>query len=150
MANGLTVRPFATLPHDITELLWSERDEGHTLVLRLVNDWKDGSNRFDATGEIAIEARVADRLVGVGGLNRDPYLSDPRVGRLRHVYVSPDVRGTGVGRALVEELVERARGHFERVRLRTVTPEGSRFYVALGFQPTPDEQDSTHAIVFTP
>lgn len=147
MVAGLAVRPFESLPEDISILLKVSRAEGHNLVERLVDDWRDGSNRFDRPGEIALEARVGTRLVGVGGLNRDPYIDDPAVGRIRHVYVSSDARGDGVGSALVTALVGHARGRFTRVRLRTVTSAGFAFYSALGFEGTPEEEEnSTHQI----
>lgn len=146
MVAGLGIRPFETLPQDISILLAASRVEGHNLVERLVDDWRDGSNRFDGPGEIALEARVVTRLVGVGGLNQDPYIDDPEVGRIRHVYVSPDARGDGVGGALVTALIGHARGRFTRVRLRTVTSAGSAFYTALGFEEIPEEEDSTHAM----
>lgn len=144
MVAGLVVQPFDSLPDDIGILLKAAREEGHNLVERLVDDWRDGSNRFDRSGEVALEARLNSRLVAVGGLNRDPYLHDPTVGRIRHVYVSPEVRGSGAGRAVVQALIEHARAGFTRVRLRTVTPAGTAFYLSLGFEETPDEPDATH------
>ncbi len=146
MVAGIAVRPFASLPADVSILLTASRAEGHNLVERLVDDWRDGSNRFDRPGEIAFEARIGTRLVGVGGLNRDPYHDDPQVGRIRHVYVSTAARGDGVGTALVTALIGHARGRFTRVRLRTVTSAGSAFYSALGFEETPEEADSTHQL----
>lgn len=148
MIAGLVVQPFQSLPEDIQVLLRVSREEGHNLVERLVDDWEDGSNRFDRPGEVALEARLDSRLVGVGGLNCDPYLDDPGVGRVRHVYVSPDARGLEVGRVLVVSLVEHARGQFSRVRLRTGDAETSGFYVRLGFVEAHDEPDATHQIVF--
>lgn len=148
MVAGLVVQPFQCLPEGIGPLLRVSRAEGHDLVERLVDDWEDGSNRFDRPGEVALEARLGSRLVGVGGLNRDPYLDDPTVGRIRHVYVSPDARGLGVGRVLVMSLVEHARGHFSRVRLRAGPAEASGFYLRLGFDVTPDESDATHEFPF--
>lgn len=144
MVAGLVVHPFESLPEDIQDLLRLSSEEGHDLVARLVGDWEDGSNRFDRPGEVALEARLGSRLVGVGGLNRDPYLNDPGVGRIRHVYVSPDARRLGVGRVLVMSLVEHARGRFSRVRLRAGRTETSGFYLRLGFEETPDEPDATH------
>ncbi len=149
MLAGLVVQPFESLPKDIEVLLRVSREEGHELVERLVGDWEDGSNRFDRPGEVALEARLDSRLVGVGGLNRDPYLDDPGVGRIRHVYVSPDVRSLGVGRVLVMSLVEHARGQFSRVRLRTGHTEASRFYLRLGFDGAPDEPDATHQMLLS-
>lgn len=148
MVAGLVVQPFKSLPEDIQALLRVSREEGHNLVERLVDDWNDGSNQFDRPGEVALAARLDSRLVGVGGLNQDPYLDDPGVGRIRHVYVSPDVRGLGVGRVLVFSLVEHARGQFSRVRLRTGRSEASGFYLRLGFDVAPDELDATHQFVF--
>jgi GNAT superfamily N-acetyltransferase len=146
VADSVQISAVATLPDGILELLETSLSEGHKLVERLVDEWDDGSNRFDRPGEIALEARFAARLVGVGGLNRDPYVDDSHVGRIRHLYVSPDVRGMGVGRALVVALVDHARGRFDRVRLRTTRPGVSQFYLGLGFEETPDEEDSTHQI----
>jgi GNAT superfamily N-acetyltransferase len=145
MVAGLEIRAFRSLPEDISTLLAVSRGEGHNLVERLVDEW-DGSNRFDRPGEIALEARFGPRLVGVGGLNRDPYVDDPGVGRIRHLYVTPDVRGMGVGRALVIALVDHARESFERVRLRAGASDARGFYLRLGFEETPDEEDSTHQI----
>ncbi len=144
MLAGLVVQRFESLPEDIQSLLRVSREEGHELVERLIDDWADGSNRFDRPGEVALEARLDSRLVGVGGLNQDPYLDDPSVGRIRHVYVSPDARGLGVGRVLVMSLVEYARGRFSRVRLRTGPTGASGFYLRLGFDESPDEADATH------
>jgi GNAT superfamily N-acetyltransferase len=147
MVAGLVVQPIDSLPEDIVPLLLASQAEGHNLVQRLVDEWNDGSNRFDGPGESIFEARVGSRLAAVGGLNRDPYLDDSDVARIRHVYVAPDVRGVGVGRALVEGLVEHARHRYRRVRLRTVTPDGTAFYRAIGFEPI-DESAGTHQIVF--
>lgn len=146
MVAGLVLKPFSSLPDDIPVLLEAGRAEGHDLVQRLVDEWNDGSNRFDCPGEVVCEVRIGTRLVAVGGLNRDPYVTDPSVGRIRHVYVSAVARSQGVGRLLVTALVDHARGRFARVRLRTVTREGSGFYRALGFEETPEEPDSTHQI----
>jgi GNAT superfamily N-acetyltransferase len=144
MVAGLVVQPIDSLPEDVAGLLGPSRAEGHNLVERLVDEWNDRSNRFDGPGESIFEARVDSRLAAVGGLNRDPYLDDPEVARIRHVYVSPDVRGVGVGRALVLAMVDHARLGFTRVRLRTERPEGSAFYLAIGFEETTSEADATH------
>lgn len=112
---------------------------------RLVEDWEEGSNRFDQPGEVVLEARLGPRLVGVGGLNQDPYIDDPAVGRIRHLYVSPNARRLGVGRSLVLALVGEARATFRRVRLRTTQPLASDFYQALGFHQC-TERDATHVL----
>ena len=112
---------------------------------RLVDEWRTGTNRFDQPGEILLGAFTDGRLLGIGGLNRDPYASDARTGRVRHVYVVPQARRSGVGQVLVERIVAEAFRSFERVRLRTMTAEGAAFYAALGFVET-DEPDATHRL----
>lgn len=141
--DHLSVEPMTSLPDDIAALLGESLAEGHNLVKRLLDEWDDGSNRFDRSGEIVLQARLGARLVGVGGLNRDPYLDDPEVGRIRHLYVSPAARRQGVGRSLVLGLIDEARPTFRRVRLRTSQPEASLLYLALGFEESL-EADATH------
>lgn len=148
MVAGLVIEAFDSLPADVSVLLDAARAEGHSLVQRLVDEWEDGSNRFDHAGEVALEARLGSGLVAIGGLNVDPYIDDPSVGRIRHVYVVPKARDAGVGRSLVRALVDHARTVFSRVRLRTVTPDGTAFYIALGFEVLTSEDDATHQIVF--
>ena len=138
-------RPISELPSDIDRLAGAAREEGHDLVSRLVEEWHDGSNRFDRPGEMLAEVRCDGVLCAVGGLNVDPYLDDPTVGRIRHVFVHPSQRRLGVGRALVGFLVDHARSSFRRVRLRSAREPGPPFYAALGFMPT-DEADATHAL----
>ncbi|MGD2043558.1 MAG: GNAT family N-acetyltransferase [Acidimicrobiia bacterium] len=145
MVTNLAVEGIDALPTDIARLLEASRAEGYDFVERLVHDWEGGSNRFDRPGEVLVEVRASAQLVAVGGLNVDPYLADPAVGRIRHVYVLPSARRSGVGSLLVKALVEHARGRFSRVRLRIGTPRGGPFYEALGFHPT-DEADATHEI----
>lgn len=41
------------------------------------------------------------KIVGVGGVNIDPYTSDINIGRIRHVYVLPAYRQKGVGKELL-------------------------------------------------
>lgn len=144
VAGQISLDPMTSLPDDITALLEASLAEGHNLVKRLVEEWDDGSNRFDLPGEILLGARLGHELVGVGGLNRDPYLDDPAVGRIRHLYVLSAARRQGVGRSLVLALIDQARPTFRRVRLRTIQPEAFRFYLALGFEETGDEPDATH------
>lgn len=94
-------------------------------------------------------AFIGSKLVGIGGIMADPYLDDPRVGRIRHLYVSRDVRGAGVGHDLVTHLLMFGRERFDRVRLRAEDPQADRFHLRLGFRPT-TEPDATHVFVYRP
>jgi GNAT superfamily N-acetyltransferase len=117
--------------------------EGFAFLERLHGEFLDGRNRFDAPGEALLGAWRDPHLIGVGGLNRDPYASGPRVGRLRHLYVRRPERERGIGRALVAALLADAARHFDVIRLRTDTVAAARFYEALGFIPI-QLPDATH------
>jgi GNAT superfamily N-acetyltransferase len=123
--------------------------EGYTFVERAAIEWLSGANRFDGHGEGFFVAQTGGPIVGICGLNCDPYSDDETVGRLRHLYVIPRFRGRGVGRLLVESCLELAQARFDRVRLRTFEADAARLYEAMGFQPV-DESDSTHCFFFHP
>jgi GNAT superfamily N-acetyltransferase len=132
------------LPAGIARLVDLGLAEGFPFVERLVREWERGENRFAKPGELFLGSYVDDALVGFGGLNRDPYSSDPSEGRIRHVYFEPKVRGLGLGGELVRELVRRAPPSF--LRLRLVTRRAAAFYEHLGFRAT-DEPNATHVLV---
>jgi GNAT superfamily N-acetyltransferase len=142
----LDVRRIVALPDDLRPLLARSEQEGFNMLRRLHDAWQAGTNLFDRPGEALFEARADGHLLGVCGLNADPYLDDPTVGRVRHLYVLPEARRTGVGRALVAEILDHARTRFTRLRLRTLNPEASRFYLALGFTPIDDDPHATHTL----
>ena len=100
---------------------------------RLAAEWASGVNRFDRPGEALFAARAGSRLIGMCGLNVDPYMTVPRVGRVRHLYVLEAHRRDGVGRCLIQAVIGAASGHFDRLRLRTSNPAAARLYEAVGF-----------------
>lgn len=129
---------------DVADLLAdSERLESR-LVRRLVEEWANGANRFDRPGEALFGARAAGSLLGVCGLNVDPYAGDERVGRVRHLYVLSASRRRGVGQQLVLRVIQEAHGRFRELRLRTSNPAAARLYETLGFRPRVDGGDYTH------
>jgi GNAT superfamily N-acetyltransferase len=142
----LAIERIAAPPAEIDELTRHARAEGFAFLDRLRAEWDAGTNRFARPGEALFAARLDGRLVGVCGLNVDPYAGDPMVGRLRHLYVLPDARRIGVARALVAAALAAGAPAFARVRLRTTTPDADRFYVAVGFARVA-ETNATHAVV---
>ncbi len=106
----------------LAELAREASSDRFSFVARLIDEWKSGANRFDRPGEQLLGAVVDGDLVGICGINRDPYLKDEAVGRLRHLYVKKAARGSGVGSVLVAQLLREARPIFRLVRLRTDTP----------------------------
>jgi GNAT superfamily N-acetyltransferase len=132
------------LPGDFGDILELSLREDFGAMRRMRDDWYAGANRFDRPGEVLFEARVGSRLIGICGLNQDPYLQSSEVGRIRHLYVDPGFRRRGVGRLLVSKIIECASRSFSRVRLRTLRADADQFYVALGFRKVAGEPDVTH------
>ena len=121
--------------------------DGHRMVSRLVDDWRDGTNRFGRPGENLYLATLEGEVVGVCGLNIDPYLDDPRVGRVRRLYVSTAHRRRGLGSLLVSCVIDDARQSFNILRLRTHNPIAAAFYEAQGFVRVDDDDVCTHQLV---
>ena len=135
------------LPKDqLTPLLTEGEQNGWHFVGRLAAEWESEINRFDRVGEVLFVARAEGRIIGVCGLNIDPYLADASVARVRHLYVLQAYRCLGIGRQLVQSVVDAASGRFNTLRLRTANPVAARLYEKLGFRPVKGNSDCTHII----
>lgn len=143
MVPALRIAPSLDLPVGIEELRAEAAGEGFRFVDKLVSEWHSGTNRFSRPGETFLVAFRTTNLVACGGINRDPYTDEGGVGRLRHLYIRKSDRRSGVGSALVQQLLEHAESAFHLVRLRTATREAADFYVKLGFHVVQDEA-ATH------
>jgi GNAT superfamily N-acetyltransferase len=133
------------LPGEAVDALVVESERaGLRLVRRLVDEWASGANRFDRPDEAFFVAVQDGRVIGVCGLNVDPFAGIPRVGRVRHLYVLTAHRRGGVGRRLVEAVVEAAGNRFDELRLRTQNPAAARLYERLGFAACTAAAASTH------
>jgi GNAT superfamily N-acetyltransferase len=123
------------------------RDEGYKFLETLLEEWRSGANRFDAPGEALCGHFDQGILVAVGGLNCDPFLADPTVGRIRRLYVRHAWRNQGIGGALLDKLLAAARLNFRCVRLRAENPAAARLYERKGFLPSPTT-GATHIFCF--
>lgn len=140
------IRRVEDLPPGIDGLATSADAEGFPAVETLRARWHDASNRFDRHGEMLCAAWAGDRLVGICGLNIDPYVDDPRTGRVRHLYVLPMWRRNGVATALLRTVIRSAVGDFRVLRLRTDRRDADAFYVAVGFQRVEGVEACTHVL----
>lgn len=121
--------------------------DGHRMVTQLIAEWRDGSNGFRRPGESLYVASIRDEVVGVAGLNVDPYVDDPRTGRVRRLYVAVEHRRHAVGSLLVSRIIGDARRAFDLLRLRTRNPEAAAFYESHGFVPVVGDDICTHRLV---
>jgi putative acetyltransferase len=83
-----------------------------------------------------LAAFVGDEPAGIGGLGR----YDETTGEIRRMYVVPDHRGKGIGRAILVALEDHARSlGYERIRLETgnQAPEAISMYESHGYRPIP-------------
>ena len=128
---------------DLTVLENMAAAERHSFVARTRQEWDTGANCFDQPGEVFYLAVDQRQVIGMCGLNRDPYVDDPAVGRLRHLFVHPQHRRSGIAAGLVAACLASAATSFERVRLRTSNPAADSLYRSLGFVGI-DEPTATH------
>jgi GNAT superfamily N-acetyltransferase len=131
--------PIGVIHFSMDALRTEASGEGFQFLDRLIGDWETGANRFDQPGECLLGAWSEAELVGVAGLNRDPYIEGSRIGRIRHLYVRRSARRSGVGSALLQRLLNDASSTFDLVRVRTDTCEAAAFYLRHGFLPVADE-----------
>jgi len=133
---------------DFRPLLQDCREGGYEFLDRLLEEYLDGGNRFDAPGEALFGIYSGRAMIAISGLNRDPYLKEESTGRVRHVYVLASWRGQGVGRRLLKRIIAEARLHFRLLTLRTFSERAGHFYGALGFRTQPEIAGATHHLVF--
>ena len=120
-------------------------DEGYAHLDRLAEGWNSAVERFDGPGEALFATFVDGRLVGIGGVTREPTDPDGDLLRARRVYVRRVARGRGAGRAIADAIVSRA---FETVSMVTVHagPGASGFWEHLGFERVDDRPGITHIL----
>jgi GNAT superfamily N-acetyltransferase len=146
MARDATIVRLQNLPDSFDVLLQQSEASGYRFLRRVANEWESDAIRFDRPGEALLGVEMNERLVGVCGLSIDPYLNDPRTGRVRNVYVLAEFRRRGIGGLLVLEAMKLARGHFDMLRLRGEEPGPARLYESLGFRPCSGIPDCTHVM----
>lgn len=149
----VTIDRAAELPRETPELAVEAAAGGFRHVRRLIDDWTDGGNRFDGAHEALFVARGGRIVVGIAGLNADPYAAPgARAGRVRRMYVSAAARRKGVGRQLLAAVVRQASGVFDELRLRTDDSGADGFYRRMGFAMCRSDglPETTHRMILTP
>ncbi len=145
--NSIIIKQSLALPDELSRLADQARQEGFRFLDRLTAEFESGTNTFAKQGEALFEARKGAVLVGIGGLNRDPYVSSDDglgIGRIRRLYVAPSARRLGVARLLMSAIEQSARATFATLRLRTDTEQGALFYARLGYTAIANDDNASH------
>lgn len=130
---------------DYEALQLDARQTGFMALTRMVDEWRSGVNRFAKPGEVLLAAWIGDRMVGIGGLNVDPYAGRSNIGRIRRLYVIKPAWRQGVGSCLVSAIESAASvGGMTLLQLRTIDHRSAAFYESLGYAPIHGEETVTH------
>jgi GNAT superfamily N-acetyltransferase len=121
---------------------------------RAWRDWVAGRWRG---GVAAVFAGRAEGGSAVGTATGAEYDAEPGIGHVYAMWVAPDARGAGVGRALLEAVESWAHGRACRRLMLRVTEENAvarGFYAACGFVESGDrsplrEGSRLHAVTLT-
>ncbi|OKH76887.1 MAG: GNAT family N-acetyltransferase [Mycolicibacterium mageritense] len=106
--------------------------------------FREESVRFLVPPGRLLAAYAGGEPVGVAGIKR----AGPRTGEIKRLYVAPSARGLGIGRALLDRLLDVARfERFDVVRLETASfmTAALRLYRSAGFRDAPQFADSETA-----
>lgn len=140
-----TIAQLHDLPTAFAPLRRRAEAEGFAFLTRLADRWRDG--RYDDDAHATLRASFEGAaLVAIGAQTFDEYDPAPAHRRIRHFYVNPDHRRTGVGRALAAALIEDAFALAPRLHLRATHALSTAFWDALGFQRV-DRSDRSHEMV---
>jgi ribosomal protein S18 acetylase RimI-like enzyme len=142
---ALAFQSVSALPAGISELASLASFEGFRMVRRLIDDYESGANTFSARGERLCAAIHKERVVAVGGLNVDPYFGSPSLGRIRHFYVHPDFRRSGVGSRLMRLIEADSEARFDCLQLFTTSAIAARFYEGMGYGSVSGRWKVSHA-----
>lgn len=121
-------------------------EEGFSFMQKLREEYVSGRNRFDKHGEVLYIALIDQKIVGICGLNLDPYEKKLTIGRVRHLYVAKGYRKQGIASQLVQNIISEAKQHFLEVTLRTNNPEADRLYRSIGFSTDSKYESVTHIL----
>jgi len=132
---------------NLMDLVTESKKEGFRFLERLINDYKNGTNNFSKSGEVLYGVfNKEGLLIAIGGINKDPFSTNKRTGRLRRFYVSKEYRRMGVGRSLVTRILKDASENYEIIVLYTDTEDANKFYTSLGFIKDNSVSKSTHSL----
>jgi GNAT superfamily N-acetyltransferase len=140
------VRVVAALPEGFDDLRRQASAEGYGFLDRLAEDVSRGDYAGEANLPVLFATFSGGDLAAVGGLTADPYDPAPDLARLRHVYVAPAFRGSGVGRSLASAVIQQGFALAGRLSLRAADERAAAFWEAAGFFRDVSGMERTHIL----
>ncbi|WP_114571859.1 GNAT family N-acetyltransferase [Exiguobacterium flavidum] len=120
-------------------LLSKSEREGYNFIERMLRLRR--TETFQGNGEAMFVAVLpAGQVIGCGGYSKQTGMDG--TGRVRHLYVIPEARGTGTGSALLKKITDEAFLTYDRITL--YTDDAAHFYEELGFKPVEGYPKVTH------
>ena len=118
------------------EVMISDHDsvnEFEVLQLYLVNQWSAAEKpqlllKALQHSHSLVTARINGRLVGLGNAISDGYL----VVYFSHLLVHPEVQRQGIGRLIMQEMLQRYSGFHQKILV--ADQHATEFYKTLGFE----------------
>lgn len=132
------------MKYEFKYLVQESKEEGFKFLKKLINEYENELNTFNKSGECLYGIFQGEKLIGIGGLNADPYTENNKIGRLRRFYIAKDYRRIGLGKLLLNKLLSHAKKYFKVVVLHTDTKQGDVFYTANGFVKREVYKGSSH------
>ena len=124
------VRVMDTLPEGFAALRAAADAEGFRAMDRLEAEWAQTPELFACL----LAAPGPGRLLAIGGLTPEPEPADGPALRLRRLYVHPEARRAGVGRALANALLQEALDSVALVTVNAADTLSEEFWIGLGFR----------------
>lgn len=143
----MTIKEISKLPDGFEALLDESVAQNFNFLKKMQEEWISGKNQFNKNGERAFAVFDGNILIGIGGLNIDPYLPNDQIGRVRHLYILSTYRKNGAGKLLMNEIIKTAKLYYPKLRLKTDTAIAAKFYESLGFAKVTSDSAS-HELVF--
>ncbi|MGN6395871.1 MAG: GNAT family N-acetyltransferase [Mucilaginibacter sp.] len=126
----------------INQMLDESGRAGYQFIQRTIDDWQNQTNKFSGRGEKLWGLFLGSDMIGICGLNKDPYSREPNIGRVRHLYIMEAYRRKGYATLLINMILHEGKQHFNSLRLFTDNPAAAKFYEKLGFQSVNDDKVS--------
>lgn len=140
------VRVVEALPEGFDDLRRQAGMEGYGFLDRMAEEVSRDDYGGQAELPVLFAALSGGDLAAVGALNADPYDPAPDLVRLRHVYVAPAFRRSGVGRSLATALIQQGFALAERLSLRAADERAAAFWEAAGFSRDENGTERTHIL----